>query len=228
MTVPDGPRHSGPEWDQALRDTALWIIDAGTRDERGIAPIVQAGHPALRAVATPYDAQLSDEELTALLDVMHRTMRAAPGVGLAAPQLGLPLAIAVLEDPGTTSDEHAAVREREPLPYRVLVNPSHEPVGPVRASFYEGCLSVVGYTAVVARAQHVHLTGFDERGAAVDEEVTGWSARIVQHETDHLSGTLYLDRAELRSLATTDGFGARWAAEPRPAGASHALGFPID
>lgn len=217
--------HSGPEWDQALRDTALWIIEAGAQ---GVAPIVQAGHPALRAVATPYDAQLSDEELTALLEVMHRTMRAAPGVGLAAPQLGLPLAIAVLEDPGTLSDEHAQVREREALPYRVLVNPSYEPVGDVRSSFYEGCLSVVGYTAVVARARQVHLTGHDEHGEEVDELVTGWSARIVQHETDHLGGTLYLDRAELRSLATTDGFGARWAAEPRPAGASHALGFPLD
>lgn len=221
-------RRSGPEWDQALRDTALWIIEAGTRSEHGVAPIVQAGHPALRTESTPYDAQLSDEELTALLDVMHRTMRAAPGVGLAAPQLGLPLAIAVLEDPGTTSDEHAEAREREPLPYRVLVNPSYEPVGDRTASFYEGCLSVVGYTAVVARARQVHLTGLDERGAELDEVVTGWSARIVQHETDHLRGTLYLDRAELRSLATTDGFGTRWAAEPRPDGAAHALGFPLD
>jgi len=228
VTVPDRPPHAGAEWDQALRDTALWIIDAGAQSERGIAPIVQAGHPALRAVATPYDAQLSTDELTALLGVMQRTMRAAPGVGLAAPQLGLPLAIAVLEDPGTTSDEHAVVRERDPLAYRVLVNPVYEPVDAVRASFYEGCLSVVGYTAVVARAQRVHLTGFDEHGTAVDDEVTGWSARIVQHETDHLGGTLYLDRAELRSLAATDGFGARWAAEPRPSGASHALGFPLD
>nr|WP_051274879.1 peptide deformylase [Cellulomonas sp. URHD0024] len=211
-----------------MRDTALWIIEAGTRDARGIAPIVQAGHPALRAESTPYDAQLSDEELAALLDVMHRTMRAAPGVGLAAPQLGLPLAIAVLEDPGTTSAEHATAREREPFPYRVLVNPSYEPVGDERSSFYEGCLSVVGYTAVVARARQVRLTGLDEQGVELDELVTGWSARIVQHETDHLRGTLYLDRAELRSLAATDGFGARWAAEPAPAGASHALGFPLD
>ena len=160
-------------------------------------------------------------------------MHAAPGVGLAAPQLGLPLAIAVLEDPGTTSDEHAEVREREPLPYRVLVNPSYEAVqdqtGAVMfSSFYEGCLSVVGYTAVVARARQVHLTGLDEHGTQVDELVTGWSARIVQHETDHLRGTLYLDRAELRSLAATDGFGARWAAEPRPVAASHALGFPVN
>jgi peptide deformylase len=220
--------HSGPGWDQALRDAALWIIEAGTRSTDGVAPIVQAGHPALRAVATRYDAQLSDDELTALLDVMHRTMRAAPGVGLAAPQLGLPLAIAVLEDPGTISEEHAQVREREPLPYRVLVNPSYDAVGDEHVSFYEGCLSVVGYQAVVARARRVHLTGLDEHGTPVDEIVSGWSARIVQHETDHLRGTLYLDRAVLRSLAATDEFGARWSAEPRPDGASTALGFALD
>nr|WP_235523187.1 peptide deformylase [Cellulomonas sp. Root485] len=207
---------------------ALWIIESGTRSDDGVAPIVQAGHPALRAVATPYDGQLSDEELAALLDVMHRTMRAAPGVGLAAPQLGLPVALAVLEDPGSLSEEHAEVREREPLPYQVLVNPQYTPVGDERVGFYEGCLSVVGYQAVVARARHVHLTGTDEHGAAVDEIVGGWSARIVQHETDHLAGTLYLDRAELRSLAASDEFGARWAAEPKPAAAARALDFPLD
>jgi peptide deformylase len=219
---------SGPRWDQALRDVALWIIEAGTRSSEGVAPIVQAGHPALRAIATPYDAQLSDAELAALLDVMHRTMRAAPGVGLAAPQLGLPLALAVLEDPGTVSEEHAEVREREPMPFRVLVNPRYTAVDAERVSFYEGCLSVVGYQAVVARARQVHLVAHDEHGTEVDEVVSGWSARIVQHETDHLGGTLYLDRAELRSLAATDEFGARWAAEPQPAAAARALGFPLD
>lgn len=218
---------SGPEWDQALRDVALWIIESGTRSPEGVAPIVQAGHPALRAVSTPYDGQLSDEELAVLVDVMHRTMRAAPGVGLAAPQLGLPLALAVLEDPGSISPEHAEVREREPLPFRVLVNPRYTPLDEERVSFYEGCLSVVGYQAVVPRARRVHLTGADERGTAVDEIVEGWSARIVQHETDHLGGTLYLDRAELRSLAATDEFGARWSAEPSPEAAARALSFPL-
>lgn len=218
---------SGPQWEQALRDVALWIIEAGTRTPESVAPIVQAGHPALRSVATPYDAQLSDDELAALVGVMHRTMRAAPGVGLAAPQLGLPLALAVLEDPGTVSDEHAEVRERGALPFRVLVNPRYTAVGAERVAFYEGCLSVVGYQAVVARARQVHLVALDERGEAVDEVVSGWSARIVQHEVDHLGGTLYLDRAELRSLAASDEFGARWAAEPSPTSAARALGFPL-
>jgi peptide deformylase len=73
----------------------------------------------------------------------------------------------------------------------------------------------------------VQLRAHDETGAPVDEVVTGWSARIVQHETDHLGGTLYLDKAELRSLAATDAFGARWAAEPRPEAAARALGFDL-
>jgi peptide deformylase len=211
--------------DGALRDLALAVVDSA--DERGVATIVQAGHPALRSVAVPFDGQLTEDELAALLRVMRATMHAAPGVGLAAPQLGVPLALAVLEDPGMGGTDTAVVRERAPLPYRVLVNPAYEPVGDERVAFFEGCLSVEGYTAVVARARAVHLRAHDETGAPVDEVVTGWSARIVQHETDHLGGTLYLDKAELRSLAATDAFGARWAAEPRPEAAARALGFDL-
>lgn len=210
--------------DAQLRDEVLRLLErAGER----VAPIVRAGHPVLRAVAHPYDGQLEPAELAALLDLMHRTMRAAPGVGLAAPQIGLPLALAVVEDPGVPDERVAEVRERAPLPLRALVNPSYEPVGDELASFYEGCLSVPGYQAVVGRHRQVRLTGADETGAPLDEVVTGWAARIVQHETDHLRGTLYLDRAELRSLAAADEVGLRWASEPRPEAASAALGFTL-
>jgi len=212
------------ERDAALREHALRLLDTAGA---GPAAIVRAGHPALRGVAVPFDGQLEGEELDGLLALMHRTMRAAPGVGLAAPQIGLPLAIAVLHDPGVTSEQVAAVRERAPLAYRVLVNPAYAPEGDERAAFYEGCLSVPAYQAVVARWRAVRLTGADETGAPLDEVVTGWSARIVQHETDHLGGTLYLDRAELRSLAAADEIGMRWASEPRPAGAAEALGFAL-
>lgn len=210
--------------DAQLRDEVLRLIErAGERT----APIVRAGHPVLRAVARPYDGQLADDELAALVALMHRTMRAAPGVGLAAPQVGLPLALAVIEDAGVADERVSEVRERAPLPFRVLVNPSYEAVGDALASFYEGCLSVPAYQAVVARHRQVRLTGADETGAPLDEVVTGWSARIVQHETDHLRGTLYLDRAELRSLAAADEVGLRWATEPRPEAASAALGFVL-
>ncbi|WP_298456585.1 peptide deformylase [uncultured Cellulomonas sp.] len=189
------------------------------------ADIVQAGHPVLRRPALRYDGQLDDAVLADLLALMRRTMHAAPGVGLAAPQIGIPLAIAVLEDPGARDSEVADLRERPALPYRVLVNPRYAPVDDERATFYEGCLSVRGWQAVVARHRRVHLTGQDETGRELDEVVSGWPARIVQHETDHLLGTLYVDRAEMRSLVTDDGIGAALASEPTPATAARVLGF---
>lgn len=179
----------------AAREVALRLLDAAER-RGGILPIVRAGHPVLRAVAAPYDGELAGDELAALLDVMHRTLRAAPGVGLAAPQIALPLALAVVEDPYADP-----ARERVVLPFRVLVNPRYEAVGTERAAFEEGCLSVPGYRAVVARHRSVRLVGNDELGTAFDDVLTGWQARIVQHETDHLAGTLYLDKADLRTLA---------------------------
>ncbi|WP_029290571.1 peptide deformylase [Cellulomonas sp. HZM] len=215
---------SAGQQDRALRELALRLLDAAGA---GPAPIVRAGHPALRAVATPYDGQLERDELDGLLALMHRTMRAAPGVGLAAPQVGLGLALAVVEDPGVASKEVARVREREPLAYRVLVNPAYEPVGDERVAFYEGCLSVPAYQAVVRRHRSVRLTGSDADGRALDEVVSGWPARIVQHETDHLHGSLYLDHAELRSLAAADEVGVRWAAEPEPRDAARVLGFEL-
>ncbi len=215
--------------DQAVRDLVARTLDAArAAGPQSVAPIVQAGHPVLRTVAAPYDGQVDAADLAELLALMHRTMRAAPGVGLAAPQIGLPLALAVVEDPGSPDDEVERVRDRPALAYRVLVNPSYAPVGGDRVSFYEGCLSVVGYQAVVPRPRAVHLTGADENGAALDEVVTGWPARIVQHETDHLRGTLYVDRALTRSLSATDAWGAHWGAEPVPHEASRALGFELD
>lgn len=216
------------ERDRLVRELVLRTLDAArAAGPDAVAPIVQAGHPVLRTVAAPLDGQLGDDELTELLALMRRTMRAAPGVGLAAPQIGLPLAVAVLEDPGAGDDAATRARERAVLPFRVLVNPSYAPVGDDVVAFYEGCLSVVGYQAVVPRARSVRLTGYDAAGARLDEVVTGWPARIVQHETDHLAGTLYVDRALTRSLSATDAWGAHWGTEPVPHEAARALGFEL-
>jgi peptide deformylase len=153
-------------------------------------------------------------------------MHAAPGVGLAAPQVGVPLRIAVIEDPAPVPDEVREARGRVPQPFRVLVNPSYEPVGAERAAFFEGCLSVPGWQAVVARSTEVRLTCQDEHGHPVDEVFTGWPARIVQHETDHLDGMLYLDRAELRSLSSNQAMAERWT-QPTPERAAKELGFDL-
>lgn len=192
----------------------------------GPLPIVAAGDPVLRRGAERFDGQLGPALLSRFVEALRVTMRAAPGVGLAAPQVGVPLRIAVIEDPAPVPEEVRLARGRVPQPFRVLVNPSYEPVGPARAAFFEGCLSVPGWQAVVARHSEVRLTGEDERGSAVDERFTGWPARIVQHETDHLHGTLYLDRAELRSLSSNQAMAERWT-QPTPEEAASALGFGL-
>ncbi|MFE1798111.1 MULTISPECIES: peptide deformylase [unclassified Streptomyces] len=192
----------------------------------GPLPIVSAGDPVLRGAAEPFDGQLDPALLARFVAALRDTMHAAPGVGLAAPQVGIPLRIAVIEDPAPVPDEIREVRGRVPLPFRVLVNPVYEPVGTARAAFFEGCLSVPGWQAVVARPAEVRLLARDEHGGPVDEVFTGWPARIVQHETDHLDGTLYLDRAELRSLSSNEAM-AQWWAQPTPSEAAKGLGFEL-
>ncbi|TQE21229.1 peptide deformylase [Streptomyces ipomoeae] len=190
----------------------------------GPLPIVAAGDPVLRRTAEPFDGQLDPALLARFIAALRATMHAAPGVGLAAPQVGVSLRIAVVEDPAPVPEEVRLARGRVPQPFRVLVNPSYEAVGPYRDVFFEGCLSVPGWQAVVARHAKVRLRALDEHGQAVDEEFSGWPARIVQHETDHLNGTLYLDRAELRSLSSNQAMAERWN-DPTPARAARDLGF---
>ncbi|MDX6351842.1 MAG: peptide deformylase [Streptomyces sp.] len=189
-------------------------------------PIVVAGDPVLRRPAARYEGQLGDERLGRLVAALREAMHAAPGVGLAAPQVGIPLRLAVIEDPAEVADDVRQARARTPQPFRVLVNPVYEPVGPRRAAFYEGCLSVPGWQAVVARHETVRLRGQDGSGSEIDEEFTGWPARIVQHETDHLAGTLYLDLAETRSLTGNQAFLDRWS-QPTPETAAAELGFSM-
>ncbi|MEO5832574.1 MAG: peptide deformylase [Nakamurella sp.] len=187
-------------------------------------PIVPAGLPVLRHPADRYDGQLDDEVLTALVEAMRETMHAAPGVGLAAPQIGVGLQIAVLEDPAAVTADIAVARDRQPLDFLVLINPRYTPVGDTRTFFYEGCLSVPGFQAAVDRPAAVHLTAAAADGSAIDSQYHGWQARIVAHETDHLAGMLYLDRADLRSLAENSLYQALWAG-PSIEPARKGLGF---
>ena len=210
--------------DRALRDAIEQHLDA---HGRGVLPIVHAGHPVLRVPAVRYDGQLGDL-LPALLESMRLTMLDAPGVGLAAPQVGIGLALAVIQDPGVGDTDLADVRERTPVEHRVLVTPDYVGDGAERRAFYEGCLSVPGYQAVVSRHRRVRLTCTDETGRSIDEVLTGWPARIVQHETDHLRGELYVDHAQNRSLATNENLARYWSDTPDPARAAQMMSFPLD
>jgi peptide deformylase len=214
--------HNPPETtlnDGQIREIVERILSAGT-----LPPIVQAGHPALRQRAAAFDGQLSPDELGRLLALMRQVMHEAPGVGLAAPQLGIPLQIAVVEDQYDVDPEAAALRKRSPLEFLALVNPRYTPLGAEQASFYEGCLSLNGLQAVVARPETVLLDFQAPDGSGLQREFTGWQARIVQHETDHLNGVLYVDRAQLRSLSSNAEYAAHWA-EPGIGKAQAGLGF---
>lgn len=189
-----------------IREAVDRILSAGS-----LPPIVQAGHPALRRRAAEFDGQLPADQLARLIGVMRQVMHEAPGVGLAAPQLGIPLQLAVLEDQFDVDPEAAALRNRHPLEFLAILNPRYTPLGSGLASFYEGCLSLSGLQAVVARPDAVQLDYVAPDGAAQRRTFSGWQARIVQHETDHLNGILYIDRAQLRSLSSNAEYAAHWA-----------------
>ena len=187
---------------------------------RDILPIVACGDPILRRRAEPVDpAALRTRELRRLIQRMRATMEDAPGVGLAAPQIGEPIQLAVVQDgPDRWGDASAAdlgARGRIEVPFTVLVNPvlAAVPDGPTVA-FYEGCLSVPGWAGVVARHGTVRVDALDEHGEPRSLLFEGWPARIAQHEVDHLHGVLYLDRVETRSLSTVDNYLERWAHLP--------------
>lgn len=165
--------------------------------------IVQAGHPALRGQAREWNGQLDDELLAELVEAMVVTMRKAPGVGLAAPQVGIPLQLVVLEDPVAEVADDDDVLRRRHLPQRTFLNPAYTGIGSRRVYYWEGCLSVDDWQSIVPRHLTVDASAL-ERGAdgtitSITERWTGWSARIFQHETDHLAGTLCHDRCVPRS-----------------------------
>ena len=171
--------------------------------------IVQTGEPVLRSCAqeVPLE-QIATPEFQALIAKMISTMREASGVGLAAPQIGVPLQILVLEDRdalmSSLSPEELAERERVPVETKVFINPVLTPVGDETVTFFEGCLSVSGFAALVERWREVEVTGLDEHAMPHTWRVKGWPARILQHEVDHLNGTLYIDRMKTRTFTSPD------------------------
>jgi len=162
--------------------------------------IVQNGEPVLRAKAKEVPPELiTTAAFQELIDLMVAAMREAPGVGLAAPQIGVPLRAIVLEDTERlmrflTPNEREE-RARVELPLEVIVNPVLRFPSEQTARFFEGCLSVPGFEAEVTRFLEVEVTGLDRDGKIRPPwHVSGWPARILQHEVDHLDGTLYIDR----------------------------------
>ena len=180
-----------------------------------ILPIVQAGDPVLRVRPRPLsDSEIRSVEIQQLIQDMRDTMRAAPGVGLAAPQVGRALQLAVIEDRPEyhekLSPEQRAACGRLPVEFYTLINPEIVSRSDESATFFEGCLSLEGFCALVPRAVKVGLKYLDGAGAPQSLEATGWHARIIQHELDHLQGTLYIDRMLSRTFTSVENLASHW------------------
>ena len=148
--------------------------------------ILKMGDPRLLRVARPV-TEFDTDELHALLADLLDTMQAANGAGLAAPQIGVDLQVVVFgSDAPNPRYPDAPI-----VPRTVLINPVVTPMGEEEQLDWEGCLSVPGMRGMVPRWQTVRYTGFDMRGAPIDRTVSGFHARVVQHECDHLWGMLY-------------------------------------
>ncbi len=181
--------------------------------------LVQLGEEVLRQPAREILAEeIRSGALRQLIADMHETLRDAPGVGLAAPQVGVSIQLAIVEDLPEYSRDIATgqltERERRPVPFQVLINPEIVARGQEQTEFFEGCLSLTGFTALVPRSRQVTVRCLDEHGQSKVIEASGWYARILQHEIDHLNGTVYIDRMEPRTFMSVENFNRRWKEKP--------------
>lgn len=164
--------------------------------------------------------EIQSNEIQKLVVDMQETMRDAPGVGLAAPQVGLSLQLAVIEDREEylkdISSDQLRDRERRPVAFHVIINPKIVEITDTKAEFFEGCLSLAGFSAIVPRASGVRVECLDERGQPETIAATGWYARILQHEIDHLEGNLYIDRMHSRTFTSLDNWNRFSKGKPIP------------
>lgn len=164
-----------------------------------VRPVLRMGDPRLFEVSKPIEA-FGTPELRALVQDMDDTMRALSGAGIAAPQIGVQLRVVIFE-----LKENPRYPEAEQVPYTVLINPIITPLSSDMEEGWEGCLSVPGMRGVVPRYTALRYQGRDIEGGTIDRTVSGFHARVVQHECDHLDGILYPMRIrDLRQFGFND------------------------
>lgn len=164
-----------------------------------IRDVLKMGDPRLLEPARPV-ADFASLELVELIVDMHDTMRALNGAGLAAPQIGVGLRVAIFE-----VNANPRYPDVENVPLTVLINPELTPLSDAMEEGWEGCLSVPGMRGLVPRHATLRYRGFDATGQSIDRSVSGFHARVVQHEVDHLHGILYPMRIrDLRYFGFTD------------------------
>jgi peptide deformylase len=164
-----------------------------------IRDVLRMGDPRLLERSREVE-RFGTPELGALLADMRDTMAALDGAGLAAPQIGVLQRVVIFG-----MEYNPRYPDAEPVPYTELVNPVLTPLGDEQEEGWEGCLSVPGFRGVVSRYTRLRYTGFDPQGQRIERECSGFHARVVQHECDHLDGVLYPMRiTDMRKFGFTD------------------------
>jgi peptide deformylase len=187
-----------------------------TRDEynqlMAILKVARMGHPVLRARARAVDpADIRSPRIQQLIDDMFQTMKEYQGVGLAAPQVHESLRLFVA---GFAPQPHEDEGEEEHVPLMALINPEIQLVGDAVAEEWEGCLSIPEIRGRVPRAKQIVVQAYDRRGKRIELRAGGYTARVIQHETDHLDGVLFFDRMRsLETLTYLEEFGRYWSRE---------------
>lgn len=167
--------------------------------------ILKMGDPRLFQVSSPVESS-EIPKLGGIIEDMIDTMKDADGAGLAAPQIGVMKRIVIFG-----VEQNPRYPYAEPVPFTILINPSIKPLNDEFEQGWEGCLSVPGMRGLVARHANVRYTGLNEKGEQIDRTVSGFHARVVQHECDHLDGVLYpLRVTDMRNF----GFEEELAAQP--------------
>lgn len=169
----------------------------------------QIGDPLLREKSKPvqFDYMFSPE-FNKIVETMIQTMRGKKAVGISAPQIGASLRVIAVEFNGQHLQQSLKKfgsngikkMQMQIYPLKVVINPEMKIIDPTTVAFKEGCLSMEGYSAVVPRLKEVQISGLSQKGEKLKFDVTGWIARIFQHEMDHLDGHLYVDSMQYKTL----------------------------
>ncbi|MFZ3087696.1 MAG: peptide deformylase [Methylotenera sp.] len=168
--------------------------------------VLLMGDPCLLLKATPVE-RFGTPELQTLIQDLEDTMLHMNGAGIAAPQIGVSLRVVIFGQKESDDRKNPRYPDADVVPYTVLINPVLTPIGTKMEDDWEGCLSVPGMRGIVPRYQRLHYAGFDQFGHKVDRLVSGFHARVVQHECDHLDGILYPMRiSNLKDFGYSDVF----------------------
>lgn len=171
------------------------------------------GHPVLRTPARAIDVgEVKSSRIQQLIDDMFETMHEYQGVGLAAPQVHESVRVFVAGFAGSADAGADEDDEGEDVPVMALINPEITPVGPELVEGWEGCLSIPDIRGRVPRAHQILVRALDRRGKRIEIKASGFTARVIQHETDHLDGVLFFDRMKsFGSLTFLEEFGRYWS-----------------